>query len=226
MNAKPRDPGSGRASTTEPQGYFLAHSLVTDSRRFEQFRSVMTRLREVHKGTTLIQAQPVTSIIGAPVEGVVSLVEFPSISHLRRLLNDPEHVALAERLRPLAPGPTWVAIGVLPAPIRPVQTAEPFAYAIARFELADPNRLQTVKGLVGELVAKNGGRFLVRAQSAENLVGASDGWRLSIVEFDSRQQLHTALNSRDFQDMIKLSLGHGARTLWTLQGRMPLPPGP
>jgi uncharacterized protein (DUF1330 family) len=202
----------------EPRGYFLALSSVSDAARFQQYRSVVSKLREVYEGRELVRAQRLIAVLGPASEEVLTIVEHPTVSQLRMLLSAPEYVELRDKLKSLAPGPTWIARGVWPLPEPALASAERRAYAVARFHLDNPVRHAQFRDLIGRLIVAYGGRILVRLDRSEPVSGPSDGRLLTLVEFPSLKALLAAVDSQDYKDMLALDLGHGERSLWVVEG--------
>lgn len=202
----------------EPRGYFLALSTVTDVARFHQYRSVVAKLREVYEGRELVRAARVLTVKGSATEELLTLVEHPTVSDLRMLLAAPEYVALGEKLRSLAPGPTWVARGLWPVrePLPP--GPGPRAYAVALYRIEKPARFHQFRELIARVIAAHGGRFLVRLDPLERLGGPADDRLLSIVEFPSLRKLQFAVDSQDYKDLSSMDLGHGVPTIWVVEG--------
>ncbi len=214
-------PEDRNSNLSEPRGYFLGLSTVTDLERLEQFQAVTNRLGVIYEGRPLVESEPVAAVLGPPTEARLTLVEFATMGHLRRMSQDPEFVRLVEKFQGLAPGPACGARGVMPPPPQRAPTTEPPAYAVSRFELPDPARLEKFRVLIERLVFSHGGRFLVRIQPVETLWGPPDARYLTIAEFGSMQRLQAAANSADFHDMEKLSIGQSNRNIWIARGRPP-----
>jgi uncharacterized protein (DUF1330 family) len=216
--------GSGFAPKGEPRGYFLALSQVSEVQRFQQYRSVVAKLRQIYAGRELVRTQPLVTVVGPPTEGVITIVEHATISQLRMLLAAPEYLALHEKLGTLAPGPTWAVPGVWPLPeplfMPPpgVDPVLPRAYAIAQYRIDDPERLNRFRGLIARLVLAWGGRFLVRLEPLDPSGITPTDRFLTLIEFPSLKAVYSAVNSPDYQEMLAMGVGHGDPQLWIVEG--------
>jgi uncharacterized protein (DUF1330 family) len=203
-----------------PFGYFLTLSAISDLPRFQQYRSVLAKLRGVYSGRDLVQARPVTSVIGRKADLRLTLVEHPSVEDARLLLSAPEYVAMTDVLKILAPGPVWLAKGVLPRP-DPLESEHPRAYVVTRSRIVDSVRLAVYQDLLVNLIAARGGRYLVRFDAAECLTGPADGNVLSVIEFPSMEHLQAGLQSPDFRDMMKMGIGITYEGFWIASAGTP-----
>ena len=79
------------------------------------------------------------------------------------------------------------------------------AYAIGRLEMRDPSWVQEYGPKTAALVAKYGGKYLVRGQSVERLEGTGKLPSVVVVlEFLSMEQARAWYNDPDYAPMIKL----------------------
>ena len=79
------------------------------------------------------------------------------------------------------------------------------AYAIGRLEMRDPSWVQEYGPKTAALVAKYGGKYLVRGQSVERLEGTGKLPSVVVVlEFPSMEQARAWYNDPDYAPMIKL----------------------
>ena len=60
------------------------------------------------------------------------------------------------------------------------------AYIIARIEITDPERYPDYVAETPALIAKHGGRFVVRGGNPETLEGPAEGRRIVIIAFPDR----------------------------------------
>jgi len=202
----------------EPRGYFIVLSQVTDEERFETYRHVLAKLREIYGGRYLVRAQPIETF-GRPSTGFrLTIVEHPTRTQLRLLLASPEYETLHRELGLVGAGPSWAVPGLSPPPAPLPPAPEPRAYAVTRTSVQDAARLERYEPLVAALVAAHGGRILVRTADVQAVSGPADLCRLAVVEFPSQAALRAALASRDMGDMRKIWEGIGRIDLWIAAG--------
>ncbi len=73
------------------------------------------------------------------------------------------------------------------------------AYLIAQVTVHDPEVYRGYTARSPEIIAKHGGRFLVRGGSTEVLEGGADNRRVVIVEFPSMEAARAFYNSAEYQ---------------------------
>ena len=72
------------------------------------------------------------------------------------------------------------------------------AYVITDVEILDAGLYAQFLEKVTATVESHGGRFMARSSSIEVISGDWAPARLAILEFDSREQVHTWLNSQEY----------------------------
>ena len=80
-------------------------------------------------------------------------------------------------------------------------------YLIAQIEITDPDAFEAYRAVVPAVIAKFGGRYLVRGSTVEVLEGDSPIPRLVIVAFDSVDQVRRFYDSPEYQEILPLRLG-------------------
>lgn len=80
------------------------------------------------------------------------------------------------------------------------------AYIIAQLNVTDPEGFGRYRDAVSPLVAKYGGRYLVRGGATECLEGTWPASRLVVIAFDSFEQAKRFYESADYQEILPLRL--------------------
>jgi uncharacterized protein (DUF1330 family) len=78
------------------------------------------------------------------------------------------------------------------------------AYAIAEIEITDPSAYEDYRRQVPAVIAKYGGRYVVRGGKVESLEGGWSPKRMAVVEFPSMDQALKWYRSSDYAPLIKL----------------------
>jgi uncharacterized protein (DUF1330 family) len=78
------------------------------------------------------------------------------------------------------------------------------AYLIARIEVHDPEGYEAYKARTPAIIAKFGGRFLVRGGALETLEGEESVGRLVLVEFPDMDAARGFYNSAEYQAAIRI----------------------
>ncbi len=81
------------------------------------------------------------------------------------------------------------------------------AYLIVSFAVSDPERFAGYREAVPALIAKYGGRYLVRGGDVAALEGSFDGRKRVVLEFPSMEAIHEFWNSSDYAEVKKLRKG-------------------
>ena len=92
------------------------------------------------------------------------------------------------------------------------------AYLIVQIKVSDESRYQKYREAVVPLIAKHGGKFIVRGGKVEALEGRHDGRTLVIFEFPSMAALHAFWDSPDYVPVKKLREGAAVLDVWAVQG--------
>ncbi len=80
-------------------------------------------------------------------------------------------------------------------------------YLIARIDVTDPEKYKDYTAVTPGLIAKYGGRFIVRGGEAVTLEGPEETGRIVVVEYDSLEQAQAMYDSAEYQAAIKLRAG-------------------
>ncbi len=80
-------------------------------------------------------------------------------------------------------------------------------YIIARVNVTDPEKYQDYTAVTPGLIAKYGGRFIVRGGETATLEGPEETGRIVVVECDSLEQAKAMYESEEYQAAIKLRAG-------------------
>ena len=78
------------------------------------------------------------------------------------------------------------------------------AYFIAEIEVTDPMLFDEYRQLVAPLVAKYGGRYVVRGGAIENAEGDWTPKRLVILEFESMERLKAWHGSDEYRPVMAM----------------------
>src|SRR5262249_45819048 len=92
------------------------------------------------------------------------------------------------------------------------------AYLVAQVRVDDPERYRQYTSQVPALVAKHGGRFLVRGPQIEVLEGSHDGRRFVIIEFPSMAHVKAFHDAPEYQPLIELRQSASLGDLWAVPG--------
>ncbi len=80
-------------------------------------------------------------------------------------------------------------------------------YLIARVTVTDPEKYRDYTAVSPGLIAKYGGRFIVRGGETVTLEGPEATERIVVVEFESLEQAKAMYRSDEYQAAIKLRAG-------------------
>ena len=78
------------------------------------------------------------------------------------------------------------------------------AYAIADVEVTDPVKFQEYANQVSTTVEKYGGKYLVRGGTIEKVEGNWEPSRVTVIEFESMEQLKNWYHSREYSGPMKM----------------------
>ncbi len=80
-------------------------------------------------------------------------------------------------------------------------------YIIARVNVTDPEKYKDYTAVTPGLLAKHGGRFIVRGGETATLEGPEETGRIVVIEFESLEQAKAMYESEEYQAAIKLRAG-------------------
>ncbi len=81
------------------------------------------------------------------------------------------------------------------------------AYLVAHLSVTDPTAFEDYRAAVPAVIARFGGRYLVRGGRVEVLEGEWRVPRLVILAFDSMEQARRFYDSPEYQEILPLRLG-------------------
>jgi uncharacterized protein (DUF1330 family) len=104
-----------------------------------------------------------------------------------------------------------------------VQAATPWgnhmaAYFIVQSTISDEPQYQKYRDAVIPLMARFGGKMIVRGAKVEALEGRHDGRRMVIFEFPSMDAIHAFWSSPDYVPVKKIREGAAALDVWAVAG--------
>ena len=91
-------------------------------------------------------------------------------------------------------------------------------YLIAQIEITDPDAFESYRAAVPKVIAKFGGRYLVRGGEIEVREGESPISRLVIVAFDSVDQVRRFYESPEYQEILPLRLAASKGSVVIIEG--------
>lgn len=78
------------------------------------------------------------------------------------------------------------------------------AYAVATIHVEDPEGMAKYSAAAPEIIARHGGRYLVRGGAVEPVEGDWDPGRLVVLEFDSVEAARGLFASAEYQEIAGL----------------------
>ena len=92
------------------------------------------------------------------------------------------------------------------------------AYFIVQSTINDEPQYQKYRDAVIPLMARFGGKVIVRGAKVEALEGRHDGRRMVIFEFPSMDAIHAFWSSPDYVPVKKIREGAAALDVWAVAG--------
>ncbi len=92
------------------------------------------------------------------------------------------------------------------------------AYLIVRIDVTDAGKFAAYREAVPAVIARFGGRYLVRGGPVEVLEGGHDGRRQVVLEFPSMEALHRFWASREYAEVKALREGAGELDILAVPG--------
>jgi uncharacterized protein (DUF1330 family) len=77
-------------------------------------------------------------------------------------------------------------------------------YLIANIKVTDPEAFERYRAAVPPVIARHGGRYLVRGGALERLENADGFNRVVVLEFPSLEAAHAFYHSADYAPLLKL----------------------
>ena len=95
------------------------------------------------------------------------------------------------------------------------------AYLIANIEVTDPEGFERYRTQVPAVIARHGGRYLVRGGAVHQVEGALGLKRLVILEFPSMEALRGFYDSADYAPLLRLRLDSTRSDVALVEGYAP-----
>jgi uncharacterized protein (DUF1330 family) len=92
------------------------------------------------------------------------------------------------------------------------------AYLMVQGTVSDPAQYQVYAKAVVPLIAKHGGKFIMRGGNLEALEGRHDGRRLVVFEFPSMEALKAFWDSPEYVPVKKLRERAAVLDVWAVEG--------
>jgi len=92
------------------------------------------------------------------------------------------------------------------------------AYFIVQSTISDEAQYQKYRDAVIPLIARFGGKNIVRGAKVEALEGRHDGRRMVIYEFPSMDAIHAFWDSPDYVPVKKIQDGAAVLDIWAVAG--------
>jgi uncharacterized protein (DUF1330 family) len=92
------------------------------------------------------------------------------------------------------------------------------AYLIANIQVKDPARFNEYREKVAPMIARHGGRYLVRGGAVTPLEGNPGLHRLVVLEFPSMEKLRAFYDSADYAPLLKLRQSATEGTVALVEG--------
>ena len=92
------------------------------------------------------------------------------------------------------------------------------AYIIARVSVTDWDKYNEYIKVTPEIIAKFGGRFIVRGGETVTLEGPEEKWRIVVVEFPDLEKAKEFYNSPEYTDAKKIREGAALAQFVALEG--------
>ena len=94
----------------------------------------------------------------------------------------------------------------------------PYGYVIAQINVTDPEAYPTYVAMVGPIVAKFGGEFLVRGGRSESHEGTSPGDRTVVIRFPSYEAAYAWYHSDDYAAAKRLRMAASTSVQTIVEG--------
>ena len=92
------------------------------------------------------------------------------------------------------------------------------AYMIARINVTDWDRYGEYMQVTPGIIAKYGGRFIVRGGEMVTLEGPEEKWRIVVIEFSDLQSAKDFYNSADYSEARKIREGAALAQFVAIEG--------
>jgi uncharacterized protein (DUF1330 family) len=111
-----------------------------------------------------------------------------------------------------------LAMLATPALAQEAAATAPKAYIVAEIEVIDAATYEGYKAAVGPMVAKYGGRYLVRGGTVEAIDGAEPRDRVIVLEFPSLAAAQTFLRSDEYRPVAAIRHNSTTSRLFVVEG--------
>lgn len=91
-------------------------------------------------------------------------------------------------------------------------------YLIAQITVTDPERYEAYRQAVPDVIARHGGRYLVRGGKTEMMEGDAEAPRLVILAFDSVADARRFYDSPDYREILPLRLQSSTGSVMIVEG--------
>jgi uncharacterized protein (DUF1330 family) len=91
-------------------------------------------------------------------------------------------------------------------------------YLIANIDVRDPHAFEEYREKVSPLIARFGGRYLVRGGKLRNLEGALNLKRLVVLEFPSLEEAERFYNSPEYRPLLDLRVASTVSDVTIVEG--------
>lgn len=91
------------------------------------------------------------------------------------------------------------------------------AYIIGEIEITDPESYKRYTAQTPGVIAKHGGRFIVRGGNGEAIEGSAPK-RVVVIEFPDRAAAKRFYNSPEYQEILKIRLSASSGRLFLVDG--------
>jgi uncharacterized protein (DUF1330 family) len=92
------------------------------------------------------------------------------------------------------------------------------AYIIARVSVTDSDKYNQYLKVTPEIIAKYGGKFIVRGGQAVTLEGPAEKWRIVVVEFSDLEKAKEFYYSPDYAGARKIREGAALAQFIAVEG--------
>lgn len=91
-------------------------------------------------------------------------------------------------------------------------------YMVAQLEVEEPSSFEDYRDKVPAVIARFGGRYLIRGGAVAPLEGHWPFSRLVVIEFDSVEAVRTFYHSPEYQEILPLRLAAAKGTVAIVEG--------
>jgi uncharacterized protein (DUF1330 family) len=91
-------------------------------------------------------------------------------------------------------------------------------YLVAHLDVTDPKTFERYRAAAPAVIARYGGRYLIRGGAAQAVEGDWTVPRLIVLEFPSTQRAREFYDSREYQDILPLRLSASKGTVAIVEG--------